>query len=174
MIETEVYKDLEEIQWEIDREYEEFSKRDFECKLEHHKMIKPLLIRRDQAIAKMDSGRYWERVLGRCEVGEMILPRDSSNSINTEWMRSLSVDYLDGYAYRVEMEVNENEFVANKTLMKKVYLLEGEVERSGVRWKGNRKCPVFEFFDTDTVDLDIFDILYEVYVNSASYFLTST
>ncbi|KAG5858851.1 hypothetical protein KMI_10g15490 [Encephalitozoon hellem] len=170
----EVYKDLEEIQRDIEREYEEFARKDFECKLEHHKQIRPLLARRDRVIASMVPGDYWGRVLGRYEVGETILPRGTNNEVCTGWVRSLRADYLDGYAYMVEIEVNENEFVGNSTLRKKAYLFEGEVEKSGVRWKGDRRWPVFEFFETDTADLDVFDILYEVYVNSVTYFLTST
>ncbi|KMV66796.1 hypothetical protein M970_011260 [Encephalitozoon cuniculi EcunIII-L] len=89
-------------------------------------------------------------------------------------MRSLVAEYLDGYGYRVHIELNENEFVSNKTLTKRVDLSLASVEKTGVVWRGNRRYPVFEFFESDTQDLDMFDILYELYVNSASYFLMSS
>ncbi|KMV66675.1 hypothetical protein M970_010030 [Encephalitozoon cuniculi EcunIII-L] len=173
-MESDVCRLLDEIQRDIDEEHLVFARRDFECKLEHHKAIRPLLLRRDSVISEALLEMYWGRALAGFDAARGILPRDGCDRISTQWMRSLVAEYLDGYGYRVHIELNENEFVSNKTLTKRVDLSLASVEKTGVVWRGNRRYPVFEFFESDTQDLDMFDILYELYVNSASYFLMSS
>ncbi|KAL7346466.1 nucleosome assembly protein [Encephalitozoon intestinalis] len=172
MQDAEICRLLDEIQSDIDGEHEAFARRDFECKLEHHRNIKPLLGKRDGLVRRAVEC-YWARALANYRPGAALLPVDALGRPDTRWLRSLEVDYLPEYGYRVHMELNENEFVQNTALTKKAYLGRRDVERSGVRWKGDLRCAVLGFFETDTQDLDIFDILYELYVNSAFYFLKS-
>ena len=78
---------LDEVQHDIDGERRRFAERDFECKLEHHVRIKPLLCRRDAAAASL--GAYWARVLGNYGPGAALLPR-GEGGVATGWMRALS------------------------------------------------------------------------------------
>ena len=172
MEDAKARKELDEIQREIDDERRRLAARDFELKLSHHVAIKPLLARRDEVVRSgAGCAGYWARALGSYGAGAALLPRDAHNRAAAGWMRSLEADYLPGLAYRVHVELNENEFVSNRWLTKSMRLGAREAEKTAVVWRDNRRWLVFEFFETDAEDLDVFDILYELYVNSASYFL---
>ncbi|KAM0671188.1 hypothetical protein CWI42_090020 [Ordospora colligata] len=172
---NEILEYLDDIQSEIDDEYEKFAKEDFECKLRWHKMIKPLFVKCREFVNRLPgiSNTYWEQVFLNYEIAKALLPVDEDDNIDAKWIKKLEVDYLDGYMYRVHVELHENSFVNNTTLTKKICLNEKRIETTVIQWKKDEKWSIFEFFESLTEDLEVFDILYEAYFNSAFYFLTS-
>lgn len=170
-----VFKFLDDIQHQIDGEHEKFVKRDFECKLEHHNLIKPVLKKRDEHVSGGPGmcENYWSRAFLNYDVSMEILPTDDENNVVARWIKHLEVDYVDGYMFVVHIELNENEFVHNTFLTKRMYLDGREIEKTEIRWKNAGRYPIFAFFESDVEDFDVFDILYEIYVNSAYYFLLS-
>lgn len=172
---TETLKSLDDIQTEIDNEYEKFAKRDFNFKLKYHNIIKPLLVRRDELVSNAPeiASTYWGCAFLNYELGVEILPVDDNGNVVADWMKKLQVDYIEGYIYEVQIKLNENEFVCNESLSKRIYLEGREVDTTEVGWKSNKRHPIFAFFESESEDFEIFDILYELYVNSAFYFLVS-
>lgn len=165
---------LDDVQGELDGEYARFARRDFECKLEHHSRIQRVLARRDEMVEGSGlADSYWGRAFLAYDIGMEILPVDENGQFAAGWLRSLRVEYLEGYVYRVHMELGENAFVENECLTKEMYLDEREVETTAVRWRCSERHGVFAFFESENEDFEVFDILYELYVNSAFYFLQS-
>lgn len=181
--EIETFEFLHQIQEELDHQYEIFTKKDFDCKILHHNSIKSLLIKRNQFISNHPylSIHYWSKAFLNYQIGIEILPvdnnhdinHDNNHNINADWIKSLEVDYIEGYICRVHIELNENDFVCNEYLTKIINLEKKEIETTKVEWKSIEKHIIFNFFDSETEDFEIFDILYELYVNSSFYFLLS-
>ncbi|KAH9410944.1 hypothetical protein HK407_09g13570 [Ordospora pajunii] len=172
---NEILQCLDDIQSEIDNEYEKFAREDFECKLRWHKIVKPLFAKCREFVHRLPdfSNTYWEQVLLNYEIAKALLPVDEDGNIDAKWIKLLEVDYLDGYMYRVHAELHENNFVGNATLTKMICLNQKRVETTAVEWKNDVRWPVFAFFESMDEDLEVFDILYEAYFNSAFYFLTA-
>jgi hypothetical protein len=163
---------LGSIQQELDQRYVEFVKEDFMAKLRHHKKILPFLAKRDQIVLDPSYGLsdYWERSFLNYELGREILPVDARGSADVKWVKSLKAEYLNDYVCFVQLELYENEYVENKVLSKKIDLESNEIEASEVAWKSGGRRGIFLFFESDQEDFEVFDILYELYVNASFYY----
>lgn len=170
---NEIEKDLQKIQHQIDREYKKFAKRDFDLKLEHYNAIKPILEERDmsiQSVSNNDNGEnFWERA-GRnfpsfCD----LLPSEDEN-FSLSWMESLKCWYEDEFICCVEITLSRNEYLNNRKLWKKFSLVDHTSEQTELKIKKQVDCLLFDFFNKNDYDLEVFDVLYELYVNGVYHY----
>lgn len=163
---------LEEIQKELDVKYIEYAKKEFQLKLEHFNHIKPLCEKRDNFLKEHPDLflNFWEQAFQNYDFGQELLPADFENKYDSKWIKCLKVEYLDNYFCSVKIEVNDNEYVENLVLEKKFSLENQDVEGTKVIWKSNNKCPLISFFETEEEEFEVFDYLYELYINAYFYY----
>ncbi|KAF7683575.1 hypothetical protein TCON_1210 [Astathelohania contejeani] len=162
------------IQNQLDEKYTLLLREEFELKYKHHQSIRPILDERTMLFKKWqetnDFDHFWSQAILKYEIGVDILPVDSAGNPASDWIKDLKVDYEPGYFCNVEIVVKENEFIENKILTKRFSVENNEREVTKLIWKNKTSAPIFEFFENDEDELEIFDVLYELYVNGIFYF----
>ncbi|KAK6089640.1 hypothetical protein P3W45_001406 [Vairimorpha bombi] len=165
---------LEEIQHELDNQAKIYAKKEFNVNLEYYNSIKPLLQKRDEFLLKSrEMGKledFWVQTFLNCDIGLEMLPSDTNNQYDASWIKSIKVEYADNFICSVRIELLPNEYIENNALEKRMCLSDQEVEYTKVLWKGNNKCPIFSFFDNESEEYEIFDYLYEIYINAYFYY----
>ncbi|KAF9764501.1 hypothetical protein NGRA_0532 [Nosema granulosis] len=169
---TQFNKELEEIQHVLDNKYTQHAKRLFDCNYQYFKDIKEDLEKRDKIVEKYQEqlGDFWEKAFLNFDMAGDFLPCDSENNFDASWIKSLKTELRDNYTYYIRIELKENEYVANKVLEKKIYLVDQDVDTEKIEWKTNTKHPIFMFFETDDQGYEMFDILFELYVTGYFYY----
>ena len=166
-------KDFEMIQTELDKHYYEYAKKDFLIKLEHYKNISDLLSKRNELLKSEKSQKTFPNFFATSfakYMGSYDIMPVKGEDIDTDWISSIDVRYEDDYGVYVEIELNENEYLANKKIFKRFNLQSEKTERSELEWKTKSDALVFKYFEDDNEDIAVFDILYEGYVNALFYY----
>ncbi|TBT97556.1 hypothetical protein CWI38_2480p0010 [Hamiltosporidium tvaerminnensis] len=164
----EIQKRLLNIQEELDNEYIEYTKRDFELKLSHYTQIKPILDQRDLIFA--DLKNPWELCFLNYEMGCELLPIDKNNKVIADFIENIKVWYEENYFCCVEISFTDtNPYFSNKKLLKKFSVLSEETENTKINWTEKINAPIFQFFEEEEDILETFDVLYEMYVNAIFY-----
>ncbi|WUR03390.1 NAP family protein [Vairimorpha necatrix] len=162
---------LEDIQHELEIKDRLHQKKEFDLALEGYNNIKSLLSRRDDLLLSTNSfSSFWSRAFDKFDVSLKILPR-KDKKLDLSWLKSFKVEFRDNYKSVVRMELFPNEYVKNEILEKELGVYENEVERSKVEWKGEERSLIFQFFDSDESEFEMFDFLYEIYKNGIFYYL---
>jgi hypothetical protein len=175
MSENVAERTLKEMQSSLDEKYIEYSKKDFGLKLEHYNGLKEDLEKRNKLIEEFGQTDsvykdFWSIAATNYEMGAEILPIGKDNAINAHWINYIKVWYEEGYMCCVEIDVRENPFISNDLLHKKFSLISDECDGSKIVWKERCDCELFDFFEVNEENLQIFDVLYELYVNGIFYF----
>jgi len=165
-----VKQQLSKIQRELDDHISNYVEDDFNLKLNHHKKIAELLEKRDKAISdsfsKDDLHEFYSKIFANFDPLRELFPCKDDQSADYSILKSIKAEYLDDFRMRVVVELFENEYVENKALEKTIYLFEQEPEPTKIVWKNEKgNCPLFDFFENEDDEFEIFDILYELYVD---------
>lgn len=164
---------LSAIQDTLDELYIDFVKRDFDIKLVHHKKIEQHLAERDVILKEMpraELAEFFRKGFAGFDAVQDFLPLGADNAYDTSFIKSVRAEYLEGERMRVSIELYENAYTSNEVLEKTIYLFEREPETVKIDWKDEqRACILFDFFEVDEDSLDLFDIIYEFYVNMVAY-----
>ncbi|KRH93414.1 DNA replication factor/protein phosphatase inhibitor SET/SPR-2 [Pseudoloma neurophilia] len=165
---SEQEKKLFSYQDKIDKQYKIFAKNDFALKLTFFNSMKLILKERDEFITDLNNNGidFWERVCQNCQLLNDLLPDDSEIS----FIESLKCFYEENYTCGVEIILKKNEYLYNRKLSKKFNLLENDSEGTELKTKKETNCLLFDFFKDNDNDLEVFDILFEIYTNAAQYF----
>lgn len=166
----EVIRELAKIQDELDNNTSKYVEDDFNLKLAHHKRVSEILERRDKMISESFSREeldaFYFKIFTNFEPLRELFPLKEDQTVDSSIMKSIKAEYLDDFRMRVVLELFENEYVENQTLEKTMYLLKSEPDSTKIVWKNEKgNCPLFDFFENDDDDFEIFDILYELYVD---------
>lgn len=163
-------KKLFMFQDKIDKQYKVFAKDDFRLKLTFFNSMRPILKERDEFITDLinEGINFWEKVCQKCSIFHQLLPDDEENSIS--FIDSLKCFYEENYTCRVEIILRRNEYLHNRKLSKKFNLFENTSEGTELKTKRETSCMLFDFFRDNDHDLQVFDILFETYMNAAQYF----
>lgn len=162
---------LAKIQQELDNSLSEHLEEDFALKLKYHKKIADKLEERDKIIEEEFSPdermEFYSQIFTNFEPLKDFFPLKDDQTVDFSFLKSLKAEYLDNFKMRVVLELYENEYVANKTLVKTVRYLDNEIpETTKIMWKNEKgDCPLFDFFENEDDDFEAFDILYEFYSN---------
>ncbi|KCZ79556.1 hypothetical protein H312_03049, partial [Anncaliia algerae PRA339] len=159
---------------DIDKQYIEYMKRDFDLKYLNHQTMLPWLIERDSIIEKeMSEGNllnFFPLAIINHPLSSEILPLDCNNSFRSDFVNFLKVNYEKNYSISVELRLNKNIYLDNEVLTKKFNLETCESEKVVLKWKERADSPIFTIFESDDANLIVFDILYEIYINSYKLF----
>ncbi len=159
---------LEDIQHSLDNKYTAHAKRLFDCNLLYYLDIKPDLATRDSLI--QDIPDFWEKAFLNFDIAGDFLPCDSENNFDASWVKSLKAELLDNYTYYIRIDLKDNDYISNKTLEKKIYLVDQDVDTEKIDWKTTTKHPIFSFFESEDQGYEMFDILFELYVTGYFYY----
>lgn len=177
---------LTELQHILDDSLVTFIKEEFELKYKNHIKLLPVLCERDKLISKyLGSQKFWEVSIYKYDAIHDILPIKYDSSVETisnpdtsvdaiidcSFIKELKVFYEKEYWCCVEIHLNENQYVSNEKLTKKFNINSGEVVANEVVWKKCVVAGIFEFFESSVNEYEIFDVLYELYINAAYYFM---
>lgn len=171
---SELYESLNEMQESIDEMYLEYVKKEYEIKLAHHKRMEGILGKRDELFREKMSheelNELFQRAFTSFDVVQDFLPLDAQSKYDSTFIKFLRAEYLEGERLKVTLELHENDYVKNDVLEKTIYLMDREPECTKVEWKDEaRPCILFNFFDVDEESFDLFDLIYEFYVNMIAY-----
>lgn len=164
---------LNTFQSRVDQEYKEFAKNDFNVKLEYFNSLKPILKERDDFIQDLPSSdegaNFWEKAAQNCPSFRDLLPLEEED-FSISWIESLRCWYEENYVCGVEIALSRNDYLNNRRLTKKFSLLDHTSEGTELKVKKEAECLLFDFFRENDYDLEVFDILYELYINGAYYY----
>lgn len=165
---------LQNIQEELNKAYTEYAKKDFHLKYNHYQLIESKLHRRDNIICEMQAQNklldYYEQAFLKYDMSTEFLPVDPDGNPDAKWIKSVVARYEKDYNIYVEIKLNENRYLNNNVMFKKVNLETDECKNSPLEWKSSVKAPIFDYFQNSSEDTIMFDILYEIYVDSVFYY----
>lgn len=153
---------LIEIQAKLNQNFSEYAKKEFLFHLQNYLDIKPFLQERDVITSLIKD--FWPTILKNSEFGQ------GKASIDYSFVEKLVVKYEDNFWCSVDLFLSENSFVGNSKLYKRFNVMSEEVEYMPIEWKGRTKNSLLNFFDSPEVDIDMFDTLYDIYVNGIEFF----
>lgn len=153
---------LLEIQDELDSNFAEYTKKEFDLHYTNYLQIKPLLNERDKVINKIP--KFWSQVLNKTELGQ------DSVCINYDIISYIFACYDSEYWCTVEIGLNINEYTDAKVLKKRFNVASEEVDFVANEFKTCEDNALFSFFRDEEVDLGLFDAIYDLYVNGVYYF----
>lgn len=156
----------------IDRQYKIYAKNDFILKLTYYDSMKSILKERDEFINDLiNSGiNFWQKVCENCAIFHQLLPDDQENSLIFD---SIKCYYQENFICGVEIILRKNPYLHNRKLSKKFNLIENTSDGTELKIKKETQCLLFDFFRDSEQDLEVFDILFETYVNAAQYYFMS-
>lgn len=159
-------KKLFSFQDKIDKQYKIFSRNDFLLKLSYYNGLKPVLKERDDLINDLTSEgiNFWEIASKNFKNFENIFPSEDF------FIESLNVFLEENFICGVEIIISRNKYLSNRKLIKKFNLFENNSDGTELKVKKEYNCLLFEFFRDSDNDLEVFDVLFELYVNAAQYF----
>lgn len=153
---------LTEIQDNLNKNFIEYTKKEFDLHLDNYKEIQPFLSERKKIIEQIDN--FWNIVLKNSEFGK------ERHAINFDFIDYLSVSYEDQFWCQVEIKLKPNKYVDQPILVKRFNVLTEEVGFTEFKFNEKTKCLLLNFFVDEEVDMDLFDSLYDLYVNAISYY----
>lgn len=168
------FEKLNHIQEQVDENYKEYIRKEFDIKLAHHKSIEGLLKERDEILktnfSKEELNDFFENALKAFDGFENFTPNKADNKPDVSFIKYFTAEYLDGEKFRITLDLYENEYVKNTQLTRTINLMDQEPSNNIVEWKGEPiPCILFDFFETEEECLDLFDIIYELYVNMIAF-----
>lgn len=171
---NETYDLLNEMQENIDELYLDYVKKEYEIKLAHHKKMEKILAERDalfrEKMSREELNELFLRAFTSFDVVQDFLPLNAQNKYDSSFIKFLKAEYLDNERLKVTLELYDNDYVKNDFLEKTIYLTDRESECTKVEWKDEpRPCILFNFFDVDEESFDLFDLIYEFYINMVAY-----
>ncbi|KAM0674424.1 hypothetical protein GVAV_002037 [Gurleya vavrai] len=152
---------LLKIQDKLNQNFIEYAKKEFIFHLENYRDIEPLLIERKLIIENNEL--FWANALKNTEL-------NNSNNKIYEFVENLEVKYEDDFWCSVELNLKENDFTKNLKLKKRFNVMTEELEVIQPVYKIKTESELLEFFETEEVDVDMFDTLYDIFVNAISYY----
>lgn len=155
---------LNEIQRQLDENFTAYAKKEFDLHSKNYEQIKPLLEERDLAVVADPA--FWSTALKNSEFGREEVDFDCSV------VKSLFAGYEGDYWCLVEVVLNENPYTDKTILRKRFNVATEEVDFTKFDLKRKTGSMLLEFFKDDEVDLDLFDTLYNLYVNGVYYYYT--
>lgn len=166
----ETTQKLEEFQSEIDNLTSEYLEADFKLKLEHHKKMAPLLEKRDAILKEQLSHEELMEIYSKAAENfspfKELFVTSNNEEYDLSFIKSFKAEYLDGFKVKVTFEFLENKYIEDKKIEKTISFFESESDSCVINWKDKQEgCPLFEFFESKEDDFDIFDIIYEFYVD---------
>ncbi|KAI5171187.1 template-activating factor I [Nematocida sp. LUAm3] len=182
----ETLKELIELQNGLDDINLEALKKELLIKQKDFENIKEILEKRERYIREIPN--FWQTVFSKTEYLYVLLGKEEvkegeEECIPFEWIKSLKVDYRSGFRYWIEIEVEEgNEHIENRKLTKEFSVFEENNNNSvwtDILWREGRKplpeCALLRFIsseeDDDEDDLNLFQILSDIYVNAIYYYM---
>lgn len=165
-------EELMSIQEDLDKAYTEYARRDFDLKYSHHQAIEDKLAARDRIVSESPDrfSDYCEKVFLNYDTAGEFLPLNANDKPEASWIKSFVARYEKDYNVYIEIHLNENPYLKNDMIFKRLNLDTNKSEKSELEWKERVDAPIFEYFENDDEDTMIFDILYEIYVDSAFYY----
>lgn len=162
-MDTKKTAELLSIQQELDDIFLDYAKQEFDLHYKNYTLIKPLLEKREKLVCGIEE--FWNIAAKNYPFSKDLFSITDDDSIN--WIERISVAYEDNYFCNAEIHVREGCGIKNKVLKKRFNICTNEIESTKV--ESDLKCEVFEFFEGEDVDLEVFDSLYELYVNAVFY-----
>lgn len=137
--------------------------------MEHFNLLKSTLKERDELIQDTpiaeENSTFWSIAANNYPNFRNLLPLDDDFSLS--WIDSLYYFYDENFICGVEISLSRNKYLNNRKLTKIFSLEELTSECTELKIKKDADCLLFDFFRKDDYDLEVFDILYELYINGA-------
>lgn len=171
MSEVPLDSQLIECQDKINQNTSDYVLEDFKLKLKYHKSVVQTLEERDnylnEKISREELEKFYSGVMANFEPLQELLPVKEDGSYDLSFLKILKAEYLDDFKMKVTLELYENSYIENKILEKTMYLDEIPPETTKIIWKDEKgKCLLFDFFENEEDDFELFDIFYEFYMNN--------
>ena len=171
-ISEEIKRKLESIQAEMDSSFEVYLRKEFDLKLEFQKENKKLLNERDEIIRSLTPEQF-KNIISTAidnlpELHSMlpIITVDNVECYDTEFIKFIKTEYLEGYKIKITVELYENDYVENTLLERTICFTTKEDSLCQVKYKeGVEPIPFFSFFTSDEDLLEMSDLLCECYYN---------
>lgn len=165
---------LNSLQDELDDAYIEYIKKEFEIKLAHHAKVSSMLDARDsllkEELSREEMAAFYCQAFTNFDIVQDFLPLDTNGKYNTSFIKYFKAEYLDGGRLMVHVELYENDYVKNTVLEKTIFIGDKDPECVKLEWKNEAKpCIFFNFFEADEDSYDLFDLIYELYLNLIAY-----
>ncbi|KAM0677639.1 hypothetical protein BDAP_001785 [Binucleata daphniae] len=155
-------KDLIEIQAKLNQNFSKYVKTEFLFHLQNHLEISQLLDERNEITSKIND--FWKVVLKNSDIGY------DNKTIDYGFVEKLVVNYEDNFWCSVDIYLRENTYTKNTKLYKRFNVMTEEVEYLPIEWKNKKNDVLLHFFNSEEVDFDMFDTLYDTYVNAIDYY----
>lgn len=166
-------KKLHSFQSKIDKQYRIYAKNDYNMKLTFYNSMKSILKERDDFISDLcnNGANFWGKAAISCQQLLVLLPEEEELPLT--WIESIKCSYEDNYVCKVEITLLRNQYLNNRKLIKTFNLIENSSEGTELKIKKESNCLFFNFFRDNDHDLEVFDILFDFYVNAVYYFIIS-
>ncbi|KAI5149728.1 hypothetical protein ENBRE01_1081 [Enteropsectra breve] len=165
-------EELEEIQDTLDEEYIKYLKQDYDVKYEHFKNLKPTLERREKIVSNLGEEKaslLIDTAISKLDGMQDLLPINENKEYDYI-VKMVTVEYTGEGKATVRLNLKPNNYIANEYLERQINFFENAPTPARIEWKDESgRCPLFNFFEDYDDDLEIFDIIYEFYVNYIYY-----
>ncbi|KAM0685283.1 hypothetical protein COBT_003508 [Conglomerata obtusa] len=159
---TQKNQSLIQLQDKLNKNFEDYAAKEFQFHLENFKQIEPILSEREKYIK--DIPNFWSTSLTNSELGK------DQTSIDYSFITSLVVKYEEEFWCSVVVCLKENPFVKNNKLIRRFNIMTEELVMTNPDWIKKNDNVFLNFFETNEVDCDMFDLLYDIYVNAIDYY----
>ena len=167
-------KELLELHGKVEEQYDAYIKNEFDLRLAHHNSIKELLEKRDtillEKMTEADRSRILADAFENYDLLLETLPVNPNKTYDSSLINFIIAELLPGYKVKVKLMLKPNEYIKNQELVRVISLFNPESEPVKIEWIDERgRCPLFDFFESEEEDFEIFDMIYDFYVNLQFY-----
>ncbi|ORD94822.1 Y121 [Enterospora canceri] len=176
MADAETKRKIQQIQKEVEGNFNEYLKREYALKMEFQKQNEGILAERDSLFQKMEEDEMREMMTAALDNFPEIHSKlpvvvvGEDECYDCEFIKFIKAEYLENYRIKVTVDLFENPYVEQTRLERTFGFMAREEGAMQLTYKdGVESCPLFAYFESDDETLEMFDLFYEFYANLPFY-----